>query len=178
MEEKSKDHWTIAMIFIGIAFVGFVLSVYFEIFNPTFKNVGVVPAVSFIFLILGIMFYFPSMLKDSGDNSNSSMRIGILIIVLMFAFVHIKMIWNSEVLVIDSSWTYILGIVFTGKALQKYSENQMAAQNSTTSVIVEQGIRNDLFTGNGSSDIDTEQTDPDRTYDEVREAKSKLITIP
>ena len=85
---------------------------------------GTVPAVSFLFIILGIAFAFPDMLQDESGGL-STMRVVVLITVLVFAVITIKIAWQLKTFDewrIDHTWVYILGLAFGGKAFQKYIE--------------------------------------------------------
>ena len=65
------------------------------------------------------------MLVDA-QREVSTMRIVVLITVLVFCVVYIKLGWvagSFESFVIDTSWIYILGLAFGGKAFQRFAEN-------------------------------------------------------
>ena len=86
---------------------------------------GTFPAVSFLILITGLVFYFPSLIEER-KGEVSTMRIVVLITVLVFGVVYIKLGWvagSFESFVIDTSWIYILGLAFGGKAFQRFAEN-------------------------------------------------------
>ncbi len=90
---------------------------------------GTFPAISFLVLILGLVFYFPSLLEER-KGEISTMRIVVLIVVLVFAVVYIKLGWVAGTFaefVIDTSWIYILGLAFGSKAFQKFAENDEGA---------------------------------------------------
>ena len=87
---------------------------------------GTFPAVSFLILITGLVFYFPSLIEER-KGEVSTMRIVVLITVLVFGVVYIKLGWvagSFESFVIDTSWIYILGLAFGGKAFQRFAENE------------------------------------------------------
>ena len=84
------------------------------------------PAISFLVLIVGISFYFPSLLEEK-KGELSTMRVVVLIVVLVFAVVYIKLGWiagSFEQFTIDTSWIYILGLAFGSKAFQKFAEEE------------------------------------------------------
>lgn len=58
---------------------------------------GTLPAVSFLLLVVGLVFYFPSLIEER-KGEVSTMRIVVLITVLVFAVVYIKLGWVAAVL--------------------------------------------------------------------------------
>lgn len=87
---------------------------------------GALPAVSFLVLMIGIAFYFPTLLEEA-KGEISTMRVVVFTIVMVFAVLYIKMGWNAgtfESFSIDKSWIYILGLAFGSKAFQKFGEKE------------------------------------------------------
>jgi hypothetical protein len=111
-----------ALLIIGL--LGFAVAA--VVANTPMRDVdnGTLPAVSFLFIILGMCFAFPDMLQDEAGGF-STMRVVVLITVLIFAVVTLKLAWGLKTFDewrIDRTWIYILGLAFGGKAFQKYSE--------------------------------------------------------
>jgi hypothetical protein len=87
---------------------------------------GAVPAVSFLFIMIGMCFYFPSLLEEA-KGEISTMRVIVFAVVMVFVFIYIKIGWNAgsfEDFTIDQPWIYILGLAFGGKAIQKFAEEE------------------------------------------------------
>lgn len=104
--------------------VGFAIAIIqsFTIFHDI--DNGSIPAISFLFIILGLAFAFPDMLQDE-TGGLSTMRVVVLVTILVFAVITIKIAWQLKTFDewrIDHTWIYILGLAFGGKAFQKYSE--------------------------------------------------------
>lgn len=124
---KKSDSLTryagVGLILLSV--VGFIATAIISAINMELINNGSIPALSFLILVIGLVFYFPSLLEEApGDIS--TMRVVVLVVVLVFAVVYIKLGWvagSFESFVIDSSWIYILGLAFGSKAFQKFAEN-------------------------------------------------------
>jgi hypothetical protein len=87
---------------------------------------GAVPAVSFLFIMIGMCFYFPSLLEET-NGEISTMRVIVFAVVMVFVFIYVKIGWNAgtfEEFTIDDKWVYILGIAFGSKAVQKFAEEE------------------------------------------------------
>jgi hypothetical protein len=88
---------------------------------------GAVPAVSFLLFLVGMCFYFPTLLEES-PGEISTMRVAVLSVVMVFAFIYVKIGWNAgtfEDFTIDRTWVYILGIALGSKAIQKFGEEDV-----------------------------------------------------
>ena len=112
------------LILIGVA--GFITTAIYSLIDMEKVTNGTIPAVSFVVLIIGLVFYFPSLLEE-GKGEISTMRVVVLIVVLVFAAVYIKLGWvagSFEEFIIDTSWIYILGLAFGAKAVQKFAEEE------------------------------------------------------
>lgn len=122
-EETITKLLGVFLILISIA--GFITTAILSITNLEKIANGTFPAISFLILIIGIAFLFPSLLEER-KGELSTMRIIVLIVVLVFAVVYIKLGWiagSFEEFFIDSSWIYILGLAFGSKAFQRFAEN-------------------------------------------------------
>ena len=125
-EKDSRMTKYIGAFLILIAIAGFVTTAVISITNLEKITNGTLPAISFLILVIGIAFYFPTMLEEA-KGEISTMRIVVLIVVLVFGVVYIKLGWvagSFEEFVIDTSWIYILGLAFGSKAFQKFAEEK------------------------------------------------------
>lgn len=127
-ETLFPEIFGIILILVGVA--GFAATAVLSVTDIDKVTNGTIPALSFLVLMLGVTFAFPSLLEESkGDVS--TMRVVVLIVVLVFATVYIKLGWiagNFEAFTIDKSWVYILGLAFGSKAFQKFAENDTTGQ--------------------------------------------------
>ena len=94
---------------------------------------GALPAASFLGIMLGMCFYFPTMLED-GNGQVSTMRIIVFAVVMVFCVIYLKIGWsirNFEVFTIDKTWIYILGLAFGSKVFQKFAEDDSKGKTGT-----------------------------------------------
>jgi hypothetical protein len=85
---------------------------------------GDLPAVSMFLLLIGLVFWFPDLVKDGGGG-NSSMRVAVLMVVSLFTILTLKAGWtvaSIAELKIDSSWAWVLGVAFGAKMAQSFAE--------------------------------------------------------
>jgi len=133
-EEQSNGitlNSVFGMILILLGITGFTVTAWLSATDLEKVMNGTIPAVSFLVLMVGITFYFPSLLEERAKEI-STMRVVVLIVVLVFATVYIKLGWvagSYSEFVIDSSWIYILGLAFGSKAFQRFAENDDTAQS-------------------------------------------------
>jgi len=109
---------------LGILAFAFDITTVFLCKNMTLCSPGLITAFGFVFLVLGLVFYFPDIINE-GDNGPSTMRVVVLVIVLIFAFVYVKAARETGTLAnlkIDQSWIYVLGLAFGSKVFQKFAE--------------------------------------------------------
>lgn len=86
---------------------------------------GGIPAISLFFIIIGLVFYSPTLLMDD-TGATSTMRVSMLFIISTFVLLTVKAGWGSNSLkdlVIDQSWILVLSAGLGGKVLQSYTEN-------------------------------------------------------
>ena len=124
-EKDKKESKILGIILILLGVAGFATTAIYSIADMEKITNGTIPAVSFLVLVIGIAFYFPSLLEES-KGEISTMRVVVLIVVFVFATVYIKLGWvagSFEEFFIDTSWIYILGLAFGGKAFQKFAED-------------------------------------------------------
>jgi hypothetical protein len=94
---------------------------------------GDLPAVSMFFLLIGLMFWFPDLIKDGGGG-NSSIRVAVLMVVSLFTILTLKAGWtvaDIAELKIDSSWAWVLGVAFGAKMGQSFAEALGAKKKQT-----------------------------------------------
>ena len=129
-DKKMTKYFGAFLILLSIA--GFTTTAILSITDLEKVTNGTIPAISFLVLVIGLVFYFPSLLEErSGEVS--TMRIIVLIVVLVFALVYIKLGWvagSFTEFVIDTSWIYILGLAFGSKAFQRFAENDETPDQS------------------------------------------------
>ena len=86
---------------------------------------GAMPACSFLCIMIGFAFCFPTLLEEE-KGQLSTMRIIVFAVVMVFCTIYIKLAWSTatfQTLKIDQSWIYILGLAFGSKVFQKFGEN-------------------------------------------------------
>jgi hypothetical protein len=121
---KKFDMESLGKLLILLGIAGFIAAV--VLFYTVYSGMdrGALPALSFLVLLIGIAFSFPSLLQDE-NGGLSTMRIIVFAVVLVFCTIYIKLgfIMDSfEQFTIDKEWVYILGLAFGAKAVQKYTE--------------------------------------------------------
>jgi predicted MFS family arabinose efflux permease len=85
---------------------------------------GEVPAISLFMFIMGLAFFFPSMLRDgsSSDSGVSTMRVVVLLLISVFALLCIRNGWGNDKFTLDVYWVWIVAIAVGGKAGQSAVE--------------------------------------------------------
>lgn len=86
---------------------------------------GGVAAVGMFLVILGLVFYFPSLLNDD-TGATSTMRVAVLMVVSLFVVLTLKAGWGAdtlEKLKLQDSWVWVLAAALGGKAFQSFAEN-------------------------------------------------------
>ncbi len=89
-------------------------------------NAGGIAAVSLLLVILGFVFYFPSLLDDD-THQTSTMRVVVLLVVSLFMVLTMKAGWEAHSLAdlqLQEKWVWVLVAALGGKAAQSFSENQ------------------------------------------------------
>ena len=110
------------LILLGLA--GFLVAVVMSFTSYSGLDQGAIPAGSFLSVLLGMAFHFPSMLEDN-TGGVSTMRIIVFAVVMVFCVIYLKIGWtvgNFEQFTIDKTWIYILGLAFGSKVFQRFSE--------------------------------------------------------
>ncbi len=106
------------LIFVGI-FILLLISILNVWLNSDFSRIA---ATSFLMVMLGISFVFPSMLQDD-NNGLSTMRVVVYMIVCVFIAFVVKDGWNIGKLVeISPNWMYLILTALGGKTVQSYTE--------------------------------------------------------
>ena len=129
MEKYFPKQFGLVLILMGVA--GLFATAIISFTKYAGLDAGSLPAASFLVLILGMAFAFPSMLEEESKQV-STMRVVVLTVVLVFATLYIKLGWIAgtfEQFKIDPSWIYILGLAFGSKAVQKFGEEKEAKDN-------------------------------------------------
>jgi len=120
----------IGLVLIALGFIGFLIELIpFGTKISQNENLvqftsGSIPAASFLSIMIGFVFYFPSMLEEA-KGEVSTMRIIVFAVVMVFCMLYIKTGWETasfQKLSIDDTWVYILGLAFGSKAFQKFAE--------------------------------------------------------
>lgn len=122
-DQRVSMYFGAFLILLSVA--GFTTTAILSITDLEKITNGTFPAVSFLILITGLVFYFPSLIEER-KGEVSTMPIVVLITVLVFGVVYIRLGWvagSFESFMIDTSWIYILGLAFVGKAFQRFAEN-------------------------------------------------------
>ena len=76
-------------------------------------------------VILGLIFFFPTMLEDD-THATSTMRVAVLLVVSLFAVLTVKAGWGAEGLAdlkLQQEWAWVLAAALGGKAFQSFAEN-------------------------------------------------------
>lgn len=107
-------------------FVGFTAAIVLSFTAYSGLDQGALPSISFLVIMLGMAFHFPTMLQESGGEV-STMRIIVFGLVMVFCVIYLKISWtvgNFEDFKIDETWIYILGLAFGSKVFQKFGEEK------------------------------------------------------
>ena len=85
---------------------------------------GEIPAVSLVLLLVGLLFYYPNLIKCEETGAVSSMRVSVLMIVCTFCLITVKAGWGAQSLSDLSlpDWAWILAACLGGKAAQYFGE--------------------------------------------------------
>jgi len=96
---------------------------------------GGTPAISLFLVIIGLIFYFPTLLE--GDlGTTSTMRVAVLMLVSLFIILTVKVGWHETSLAslkLDPNWVWVLAAALGGKAAQSFSENASPDGSKTPS---------------------------------------------
>ncbi len=120
------------LIILGI--LGFLGAIIISFTKYSGFDQGALPAASFLVILLGMAFAFPTMLQES-NGQLSTMRIIVFAVTLVFCVMYIKIGWtvgSFENFTIDKSWIYILGLAFGSKAFQKFGEDNTPDNGSNS----------------------------------------------
>ena len=119
----NKEQFGTWLIYIGTAGLIVAAIMSFTMYSGIDK--GAVPAVSFLLIMVGLCFCFPTLLEEA-PGQISTMRVVVFSIVMVFVLIYVKIGWNAgtfEEFTIDRTWVYILGIALGSKAMQRFWEN-------------------------------------------------------
>jgi heme/copper-type cytochrome/quinol oxidase subunit 4 len=113
-------------VLIVIGIIGFLGAVILSFTPLAGLDTGALPAGSFLIVMLGLAFAFPSLLEES-KGELSTMRIIVFAVVMVFCVIYLKIGWSIGSigeLTIDKAWIYILGLAFGSKVFQKFGEEE------------------------------------------------------
>lgn len=122
------------VLLIVLGTIGFLAAVIISYTAYSGMDQGALPAASFLSILLGIAFAFPSLLQDTSGGL-STMRIAVFAIILLFCTIYLKIGWSVskfEEFTIDQRWIYILGLAFGSKAFQRFGEKEEDAEITET----------------------------------------------
>ena len=86
---------------------------------------GGVAAVGLFLVILGLVFWFPTLLSDD-TGATSTMRVAVLMVVALFVVLTTKAGWGApdlEHLKLPETWVWVLAAALGGKAFQSFAES-------------------------------------------------------
>ncbi len=135
MKNFKLTNFGVVLIVAGT--IGFLAAVIISFTAYSGMDQGALPAASFLSILIGIAFAFPSMLQDSATGGVSTMRIIVFAVVLLFCTIYIKIGWSVskfEEFTIDQRWIYILGLAFGSKAFQRYGEKDESSSGGDTEI--------------------------------------------
>ena len=133
MKNFKLNQFGVVLIIAGT--IGFLAAAIISFTVYSGMDQGSLPAASFLFILIGIAFAFPSMLQDAGTGGVSTMRIIVFAVVLLFCTIYIKIGWSIskfEEFTIDQRWIYILGLAFGSKAFQRFGEKDDSSPGDDT----------------------------------------------
>ena len=112
------------MIWLGIA--GFIASAVMTFTKYSGLDQGGLPAAAIVLILLGMCFYFPTLLREEADKTSiSTMRVCVLTVITVFALVYVKMGWTAgsfDDFKLDPNWVWIIGLALGAKAGQRMAE--------------------------------------------------------
>ena len=139
-EQSTRTPKKIGQVLIIIGIIGFLASVILSFTPVSGLDNGALPAGSFLIIMIGLAFAFPSMLEES-PGAISTMRIIVFAIVMVFCVIYLKIGWSVGTIgefSIDKTWIYILGLAFGSKVFQKFGEESETVK-AETKVDLEEG---------------------------------------
>ncbi len=121
---------------VALGFLGLLATVIISFTRLADMDQGALPAASFLCIMVGFAFIFPSLLEEN-KGELSTMRIIVFAVTMVFCVLYIKLGWSTasfQEFKVDDTWVYILGIAFGSKAFQKFGEKGIKdGQAHTTS---------------------------------------------
>jgi hypothetical protein len=88
-------------------------------------DAGGLAAGGMFLVILGLVFFYPTMLEDD-THSTSTMRVAVLMVVSLFVVLTVKAGWSArglDDLRLHQEWVWVLASALGGKAFQSFAEN-------------------------------------------------------
>jgi len=132
-EQSATQPNKIGKLLVVIGIAGILISVVLSFTPLSGLDTGALPAGSFLIIMIGLAFAFPSMLEES-PGAISTMRIIVFAVVMVFCVIYLKIAWSVGSLggfTIDKTWIYILGLAFGSKVFQKFGEETESVKAET-----------------------------------------------
>jgi len=126
--EKNRTITVLQLMGVFLFLLGLLLFLALSLmsmFGADINGLGVPAAFAFLLIMLAMSFLFPDMLKGGPNDSVSTMRVAVYMIVCVFVFLSVKFGWaakNFSEITLDESWTYIMIAALGGKAVQAFGE--------------------------------------------------------
>ena len=117
----SKEE-TVGAVLLGFGIASFILSTWGP--SMTGGDAGDYAAIGMFLVMMGMVFYFPTLLKDYSGQT-STMRVVVFMVAAVFVILTVKTGWKAasiKDLEITESWRWVLASVLGGKVLQSYVE--------------------------------------------------------
>ena len=92
MKNFKLTSFGVSLIIAGS--LGFLVAVILSFTAISGMDQGALPAASFLSLMIGVAFAFPSMLQDSATGGVSTMRIIVFAVVMLFCTIYLKIGWS------------------------------------------------------------------------------------
>ena len=142
MNKPLYDLTKFGLILILLGTIGLLVTVIMSFTQYSGFDQGALPAASFLGLMLGMAFSFPSMLQDTSGGV-STMRIIVFAVVMLFCTIYFKIGWSIskfQDLTIDKTWIYILGLAFGSKAIQRFTEEEEVVAETEKKTTMEKRV--------------------------------------
>lgn len=131
MDSSTLKKFGFYLVVAGL--IGLLASVIIGFTSYRHLDSGALPAGSFLGIMIGFAFCFPSLLEEE-KHEMSTMRIIVFAVVMVFCTIYLKLAWSTatfQTLKIDQTWIYILGLAFGSKAVQKFGEHKEEEDDGT-----------------------------------------------
>ncbi len=105
------------------------------LFKQADDNASTFAAMGFLSIMLSIVFIFPNTLTGGKNDTTSTMRIAVFMVVGVFVFLCVKSFWKLTSLkdfALNGTWGVIIAAAFGGKAIQSLGENNVFSKPSSS----------------------------------------------